>query len=337
MAERPKTRQKFRSSCTNCATAKVKCGTTRPECARCVERGLECLYAPSNRYGRPPASAPSRKVSQTPSPQADGCDAALHDAASDGMAWDFNSWVPEAAWSETVRNLPCDIAAFSTAGYHEEWNLDDIPQLVATSGSSSQGSGMGTYSPKNSSSSSASDTSPEGAHSCLAHAASILIDVRNDSSSSDLMWATTNGDAKTIVGDVIFANRRATGQVAAILDCACLAADYQISIIVSLICFHMIDRYAKAVAAARASALGIRQGSNHIIGSIQILLDELRRISPMIGTSAMQAGEAPGAAGTMGNPVSGFNQLQTDLKQHLYSVLGEAESFLGQASKWSGQ
>ncbi|UKZ82914.1 hypothetical protein TrVFT333_010714 [Trichoderma virens FT-333] len=253
----------------------------------------------------------------------------MSDYASDGATWDFNSWVPASACNLTARNVHCEIDAFSAAAYYEEWNLEDIPQLVAASSHGS--SSTNTNSPKNSSSG-ASDSSPEAAHSCLAQAAAILVDIRNDSSSTDLTWAATNVDAKTIVGDVIFANRRATGQVSRIMECACLAADYQISVIVSLICFHMIDRYGKAVAAARAT-LGSTLGNNHVIGSVQILLDELRRITPLIGKSTMQAGEPPGSAGTMGIPVSGFGQLHRDLEHHLFSVLGEAESFLHQASE----
>ncbi|KAL6699349.1 hypothetical protein J3F84DRAFT_360599 [Trichoderma pleuroticola] len=243
MSEQPKTRQKFRSSCTNCANAKVKCSTKRPECARCVERGLECYYAPSNRFGRPPASTCNQKATSLRSPQVDGCDLTMNGYASDSATWDFNSWVPASH---------CEIDAFSAAAYYEEWNLEDIPQLVAAS--SHGASSMNTNSPKNSSSG-ASDAS-EGVHSCLAQAAAILVDIRNDSSLTDMTWAAANVDAKTIVGDVIFANRRATGQVSRIMECACLAADYQISVVVSLICFHMIDRYGKAVAAARATLGG---------------------------------------------------------------------------------
>ncbi|KAL7903659.1 hypothetical protein GGI35DRAFT_465581 [Trichoderma velutinum] len=329
MSEQPKTRQKFRSSCTNCATAKVKCTTTRPECARCVERGLECLYAPSNRYGRPPASVGSQKATSFRSPQVDGCDLAMNDYASDGGTWDFNAWMPASACNLTAQNIHYEIDAFSAAVYYKEWNLEDIPQLVATSSHGSNS--MNTNSLKNSFSG-ASEGFQEAIHSCLAQATAILVDIRHDSSSTDLTWAAANVDAKTIVGDVIFANRRATGQVSRIMECACLAADYQISVIVSLICFHMIDRYGKAVAAAKAT-LGNTGGNNHVVASVQILLDELRRITPLIGILRMQTGGSPGSVKTTGNPVSGFDQLQRDLEHHLFSVLSEAESFLHEASQ----
>ncbi|KAI0483292.1 hypothetical protein GGR56DRAFT_235072 [Xylariaceae sp. FL0804] len=58
MADRqpPRKRQKYKDSCTNCAVAKVKCGKEKPLCARCGERGLECSYELSYRYGRLPAA-----------------------------------------------------------------------------------------------------------------------------------------------------------------------------------------------------------------------------------------------------------------------------------------
>ena len=50
-----RTRQKYKDSCTHCAGAKVRCSKEKPRCARCTERGLECLYGLSYRYGRLPA------------------------------------------------------------------------------------------------------------------------------------------------------------------------------------------------------------------------------------------------------------------------------------------
>ncbi|KAI0460167.1 hypothetical protein F5B21DRAFT_134505 [Xylaria acuta] len=52
-----RTRQKYKDSCTHCAGAKVRCSKEKPRCTRCVERGLECSYGLSYRYGRLPARA----------------------------------------------------------------------------------------------------------------------------------------------------------------------------------------------------------------------------------------------------------------------------------------
>ncbi|KAI1322291.1 hypothetical protein F5Y16DRAFT_43117 [Xylariaceae sp. FL0255] len=50
-----RTRQKYKDSCTHCAGAKVRCSKEKPQCMRCNERGLECSYGLSYRYGRLPA------------------------------------------------------------------------------------------------------------------------------------------------------------------------------------------------------------------------------------------------------------------------------------------
>ncbi|KAI8623871.1 hypothetical protein F5Y19DRAFT_344897 [Xylariaceae sp. FL1651] len=52
-----RTRQKYKDSCTHCAGAKVRCSKEKPRCTRCHERGLECAYGLSYRYGRLPARA----------------------------------------------------------------------------------------------------------------------------------------------------------------------------------------------------------------------------------------------------------------------------------------
>ncbi|KAI0879422.1 hypothetical protein GGS24DRAFT_155996 [Hypoxylon argillaceum] len=52
-----RTRQKYKDSCTHCAGAKVRCSKEKPRCTRCNERGLDCSYGLSYRYGRLPARA----------------------------------------------------------------------------------------------------------------------------------------------------------------------------------------------------------------------------------------------------------------------------------------
>ncbi|KAI0818093.1 hypothetical protein GGR55DRAFT_56911 [Xylaria sp. FL0064] len=52
-----RTRQKYKDSCTHCAGAKVRCSKEKPRCTRCNDRGLECSYGLSYRYGRLPARA----------------------------------------------------------------------------------------------------------------------------------------------------------------------------------------------------------------------------------------------------------------------------------------
>ncbi|KAL7905949.1 cytochrome P450 [Trichoderma velutinum] len=46
---------KYRTSCDNCQTAKVKCGHEKPSCRRCSAHRVDCVYSLSRRMGRPRA------------------------------------------------------------------------------------------------------------------------------------------------------------------------------------------------------------------------------------------------------------------------------------------
>ncbi|PTB62203.1 cytochrome P450 [Trichoderma citrinoviride] len=46
---------KYRTSCDNCQTAKVKCGHEKPSCRRCSVHRVDCVYSLSRRMGRPRA------------------------------------------------------------------------------------------------------------------------------------------------------------------------------------------------------------------------------------------------------------------------------------------
>ncbi|KAK3346891.1 hypothetical protein B0T25DRAFT_290203 [Lasiosphaeria hispida] len=45
---------KLRLSCNLCGLAKVRCDRSRPECHRCIDYGLECIYGVSRKFGRRP-------------------------------------------------------------------------------------------------------------------------------------------------------------------------------------------------------------------------------------------------------------------------------------------
>ncbi|EER28347.1 Fungal Zn binuclear cluster domain containing protein [Coccidioides posadasii C735 delta SOWgp] len=53
----PRSKQKLKDSCNNCAFAKVKCNRAKPVCSRCEDRDLVCFYGPSHRFGRRPAAS----------------------------------------------------------------------------------------------------------------------------------------------------------------------------------------------------------------------------------------------------------------------------------------
>lgn len=57
---------KLRSSCDGCGTAKVKCDRGHPECSRCAALGLNCVYGPSRKSGKPPRKRPGTDLGATP-------------------------------------------------------------------------------------------------------------------------------------------------------------------------------------------------------------------------------------------------------------------------------
>ncbi|KAI1380492.1 hypothetical protein F4677DRAFT_261391 [Hypoxylon crocopeplum] len=44
---------KLRTSCDRCQDTKVRCDQEKPECQRCAKKGLQCIYSPTKRFGRP--------------------------------------------------------------------------------------------------------------------------------------------------------------------------------------------------------------------------------------------------------------------------------------------
>src|SRR4051794_24715218 len=47
-------RSKLRTSCDTCQQSKVKCNQAKPCCHRCLQHGIDCVYSPVKRVGRPP-------------------------------------------------------------------------------------------------------------------------------------------------------------------------------------------------------------------------------------------------------------------------------------------
>jgi Fungal Zn(2)-Cys(6) binuclear cluster domain len=50
---------KLRISCNNCSTSKIKCSKEKPECFRCVKKGISCQYHITKRSGRKQTIRPS--------------------------------------------------------------------------------------------------------------------------------------------------------------------------------------------------------------------------------------------------------------------------------------
>lgn len=351
MPEQSNPRQKFRSSCTNCANAKVKCDATRPECGRCQERGLSCLYAPSNRYGRRPAftanEAHGVATDNLPSPRIECCvNPCIYEPIFAHV--DVNDCLPqvEAICGALERDVPVDqihhLPQLLPAG-SSEWCLHNLglanpsgsherePQIT-TSQPLSPPSSLFTHCPP-----SESGNPPENSHNCLSRAARILVEARcsnNANPTGSIVSARAGGsnadnsrDAELLIGDVIFTNRRILDQVTKILDCHCAGWDYQTLLIICMIWFHLIDKYAAAVAAATGS---INRQSHRLTGSVQILLGELRQFSPLIQKIILLVEEArtgPRSA-IIGVSISVFYHLQGDLARNLHHLSTRAEQIL---------
>ncbi|GME51528.1 hypothetical protein G6011_10030 [Neofusicoccum parvum] len=44
---------KYRLACDRCQRSKIRCDQERPACRRCTHKGMECVYSPARRAGRP--------------------------------------------------------------------------------------------------------------------------------------------------------------------------------------------------------------------------------------------------------------------------------------------
>lgn len=59
---------KIRLSCDSCQRSKIRCSQERPACRRCLKHGIECIYSPSRRAGRPRIRRASAVSQSPPSP-----------------------------------------------------------------------------------------------------------------------------------------------------------------------------------------------------------------------------------------------------------------------------
>jgi hypothetical protein len=54
MTAKPPKQPKLRSSCDGCGAAKLKCDRRQPECGRCTDLSITCVYGVSRKMGKPP-------------------------------------------------------------------------------------------------------------------------------------------------------------------------------------------------------------------------------------------------------------------------------------------
>ncbi|RYO59382.1 hypothetical protein AA0116_g7106 [Alternaria tenuissima] len=54
---------KYRLACDSCQHSKIRCDQERPKCRRCAKKGIECVYSPARRAGRPRTRNNSKSTS----------------------------------------------------------------------------------------------------------------------------------------------------------------------------------------------------------------------------------------------------------------------------------
>jgi hypothetical protein len=54
---------KYRLACDSCQQSKIRCDQERPKCRRCAKKGIECVYSPARRAGRPRTRNKSKSIS----------------------------------------------------------------------------------------------------------------------------------------------------------------------------------------------------------------------------------------------------------------------------------
>ncbi|KAL4948250.1 hypothetical protein BDW69DRAFT_189442 [Aspergillus filifer] len=303
MTEQQHAPQRFRSSCTNCASAKVKCNATRPDCARCTERGLACLYAPSNRYGRRPASSKanqprsafpsnrlllSRNVTDWP-----------HEDAAFGTQQPCITPVPVPVPIHVPSALDLELSELDGAGAMQSLATGIMSSTLI---SNALGDNLNTF--------------VTSSHCCLTEAAQLLTEARAVESD----WRRSSQDmnlqdVEQTLQDVLWSNRKILDRVAMILTCDCTSADYQIVVLISLVWFHVVDKYSQTVAAARH--VGDLTQRARIKSLLDVLLGELRDLSPLVESLSDRGAEGRPAHGGMGVSGTVFKHLQSDLTRYL--------------------
>jgi hypothetical protein len=353
MPEQSTPPRKFRNTCTNCANAKVKCDTTRPECGRCQERALSCSYAPSNRYGRRPASSINtphwNATNVLSNPPIDLCGnpfmyyptfAQSEVNYSSSQVGDICG-APRDTSVDHIQYQPQVFPAGNSEWYLHNLGLTSPPviyerepqssELQITSQPLSPPSSLFTYSLP-----SEPEDPLEDSCTCLSRAANILLEVRGSNNADLTGFSVTEGgsmidnsrNAELRIGDVIFTNRRILGQVTNILDCHCVGGDYQALMIIYMIWFHLIANYAAAVSMATGPIN--RDSHNRLVGSVQVLQGELRQLSVLIDKPfpLLKEARTGSRSAVIGVSVSVFKQLQGDLAQHVHHVSTRADQIL---------
>jgi len=92
---------KLRSSCDECAAAKVRCNKGQPECARCIASGVKCVYGLSRKFGKPRKRAATQGDSEEKRRRSSGSGAGAGAPVSASMSYPHLQG--QAQWDELLQ------------------------------------------------------------------------------------------------------------------------------------------------------------------------------------------------------------------------------------------
>ncbi|KAK0725525.1 hypothetical protein B0H67DRAFT_551076 [Lasiosphaeris hirsuta] len=215
---------KLRSSCNSCGLAKVRCDRSRPECRRCIDLGLQCVYGVSRKFGRPPR----RKLPPILASEM------THDEP--GLRFGDN---PERPPEPNQNSLSFRLDNGPPLGFElfDPLQVSEWPQFdLATFGNNSIPEAtpngqdiLGTEEPRN-------DTNPTplGSHSCARESYEIFADLICPA--PNLHAPDSNSNTVTAnLDQVLHFNRKAIKRLSRLLECSCAKSGHRVMVHASII------------------------------------------------------------------------------------------------------
>lgn len=283
---------KFRTSCDACSSSKIKCDQVRPSCRRCSNLGTECNYSLSRRTGKPPgASRDPQKAKRSgssttrkkPAFEVQGrelghtpAEAPLSDQSL--PAFEMNPPEPEefiVPWEADVSNLLNWNSNTGNAALTAIDASDQNHDLMSHSTSQQFGSAdrglvfddncmrsvsssfhnKGHNGPQGSADALFLPTSkPEPSNPpcyCTSLASSTLHNLVADCRVWDAVSSTRKANPSLTIDRILINNKAAIENAYRILACPC-SLNPGFSLTITLICYHIIERYEAIVRAASA-------------------------------------------------------------------------------------
>lgn len=136
---------KYRLACDSCQQSKIRCDQKRPKCRRCAKKGIECVYSPARRAGRPRTrnnSKPSQSTdnSAPASSKGDSAPTTESDITTSASFW-MAPVAPHSMMSNTsailsmtptIQGPGSDNAGFSPSQLLDDSFLHGLPDLTSS-------------------------------------------------------------------------------------------------------------------------------------------------------------------------------------------------------------